>query len=225
VNQGLESWLVWATQDLATSESIRIRQEISNHFDDARDGLVVAGMSLEEAERQAVQALGSPQQANAEFLRVCFTETDERRLERLMARSWWTLPCGLLGLVVFGFSLLNGTGFIFSDPQLQLHVNANFATPLLSLWIGALLLEPQVKRLLVLRFPKRATLLVQGFMVLLGAVNVISALEEAIQPLFLFSKGTLSIYFGSWMFVLILTYRWLRAQLPLTLKSLKRISA
>ena len=228
MNIHLESWLASATLDLALSERQRIFDEISAHVSDAIAHQTAQGVTQADAEARAVQDLGDPQAARAAFQRTCYTLSDEIRLERLLERSWWTLPyawliAGMPAAIVV-MSWLN-----ISIPFIRIS-GVSDATLIDSVlfWLAIIPLyfyEPRIKRWLYKRFPARGALVVQAFTVLLALPIVYSVPIEAISTIKALLSRTITLYFGTGIFVPILVYRWIAQQAPLTLKTIRRTRA
>ena len=92
----------WADRVVAgiilPKERENARQELLDHMEDHMDSLLAAGFSQEEAERQAIAAMGDPEET-AKLLR----RAHQPVLTRLFQISRWMLLCAL---VIFAVSLL-----------------------------------------------------------------------------------------------------------------------
>jgi hypothetical protein len=234
----LNSWLMWATADLARSERARITEEIAAHHAEAALHYEENGSSPEDAARRALEDLGDPYVARARFLKVCYTERDEDRLERLMRRSWWTLPFGVLYLIVGPVAAvlsLQGSFRPNSNGGVNLSMGWQFdATKLTATEISVLasipflyglllLAEVPIKRWLGRRFPKLAVPLIQLFVLLIAAPNVSTAIYQVVSSTAALVQGQIITFISSGPLVVWLAYRWLSTQGPLTLKSLRRL--
>ncbi len=73
----LEHWLDGACRGLADSAKQRVREEITAHYLDALEHYESMGLPLAEAERNAVQELGSPRRARWRLRKVHLTASEE----------------------------------------------------------------------------------------------------------------------------------------------------
>jgi hypothetical protein len=83
----LFAWLQVATKGLSDESRARIRQEITDHFHEAVDEGVRAGLTEDAAAEQAVEGLGSPQAARREFRRTYLTHWQAN-----LVRSFTAVP-------------------------------------------------------------------------------------------------------------------------------------
>lgn len=110
----LETWLAQATCGLSKDSMARVRSEIQEHYESAKEHSLGNGATLLEADRSAIAALGDPRVANHDYRRVLLTSAEARVLREakcettmFMRRSWikWTflaLPVALwLGALFF----------------------------------------------------------------------------------------------------------------------------
>ncbi len=208
-------WLDSATLGLALSERGRIQDEISAHVSDATAHQIAQGLSELDAEARAIQDLGDPRAARAAFQRTCYTVSDERRLEKLLGRSWWTLPFGFI-LIPFAF---------------QADTNwwrwQSVAVTALALILPAILCsEPKIKRWLFERFSRNGVIAVQAFSITIAAATIC---YTAFQESFMFAQpvsiGALSVPVGTWIIALVLSCLWIAQQAPLTFKAIRRTRA
>lgn len=141
----LDNWLGQATRRLSRDSAARVRTEIREHFEAARETAMSGGASAEEAERRAVQALGDATTANRQYRKVMLA-TGEARI--LREANWearavcsirlgrWLLPAmfvaALGAATVFAFTgtaaiarlLLAGgilIGVLFAAPLLPVY--------------------------------------------------------------------------------------------------------
>lgn len=75
----LEIWLKQATRHLSNDSGARVRTEILEHFELAREAAMSAGSTSEAADRIAVTVLGDARIANRQYRDVLLT-SDEARL-------------------------------------------------------------------------------------------------------------------------------------------------
>jgi hypothetical protein len=83
----LFAWLQVATKGLSDESRARIRQEITDHFHEAVDEGVRAGLTEDAAAEQAVEGLGSPQAARRAFRRTYLTHWQAN-----LVRSFTAVP-------------------------------------------------------------------------------------------------------------------------------------
>jgi hypothetical protein len=229
VNLHLESWLSSAMLGLALFERRRIYEEISAHVADAIAHQTAQGLSAPDAEARAIQDLGDPQAARVAFQRTCYTLADEIRLEKLLGRSWWTLPCAWLVLVIpASFFISNWLG---TPIKIQSNINLPnwqitfIAFIFASLFFTLLYLEPQIKKYLHQRFSSFGVIAVQTFMALISSAMISGALTDIFNIVQSALSGQLKFSIGTWIIVPVLTYRWIAQQTPLTLKTIRRTRA
>jgi hypothetical protein len=97
----LESWLKRATRHLSKDSVVRVRTEIQEHYESAREAAMSGGATAEEADRMAVTALGDARTANCQYRNVLLTSAEASMLrtakwEGQAVCSWrkWLLPAG-----------------------------------------------------------------------------------------------------------------------------------
>src|SRR5882724_2642916 len=76
----LENWLKQATRQLSRDSVARVRTEIQEHYESARDAAQSGGVAAEEADRSAVVALGDAKTANHQYRNVLLTSAEARLL-------------------------------------------------------------------------------------------------------------------------------------------------
>jgi len=72
----LEGWLMQTTRALAREAATQVRAEIGEHYEAAYESAVTGGASADEADRQAVAALGDPTTANCQYRKVMLTSAE-----------------------------------------------------------------------------------------------------------------------------------------------------
>jgi hypothetical protein len=77
---GLGDWLQEATRHLSRESAAQVRAEIREHFESAREAAIAGGVASEDAERQALLALGDARKANCQYRRVLLTSREARML-------------------------------------------------------------------------------------------------------------------------------------------------
>jgi hypothetical protein len=87
----LESWLERATRTLAPASTEKVRTEIRDHYESAFEAELARGASRENAERVAVESLGSAAAANREYRKVLLTAPEAKMLE------FWKTPDPRIG--------------------------------------------------------------------------------------------------------------------------------
>jgi hypothetical protein len=75
----LEIWITQATRQLSADSTAKVRTEIQEHYEAARDAAMSAGSTEEAVDRLAVTALGDAKTANRQYRQVLLT-ADEARL-------------------------------------------------------------------------------------------------------------------------------------------------
>lgn len=110
---GLESWLARASRGLSKDSAARVRAEIQEHFEAAREAAMRDGVAVEEAEGAALAALGDAKAANRQYRRVLLTAEEARMLSAcnwearvVCAHSWvkWVPVVALLAATAFLFA-------------------------------------------------------------------------------------------------------------------------
>jgi len=111
----LELWLKHATRQLSRESALKVRAEITEHFEASRDAALVSGASPEEAARQALAQLGDPRIANCGYRGVLLTEEEARLLRESgrEARAVCSRPWVKYALVG-GYLLLLLTAAVFA---------------------------------------------------------------------------------------------------------------
>ena len=78
----LENWLTHATRRLSRDSAARVRTEIQEHYESAREAALARGASSEEASRAALVALGDASAANRQYRKVLLTSAEARVLRQ-----------------------------------------------------------------------------------------------------------------------------------------------
>jgi hypothetical protein len=76
----LEPWLKQATYRLSADSAARVRTEIQEHYESARESAISSGISAAEADRLAVGSLGDAKTANRQYRKVLLTASEARLL-------------------------------------------------------------------------------------------------------------------------------------------------
>jgi len=76
----LDVWLNDATKHLSKNSVERVRSEIREHYEAAREAALGEGASEDEADRVAVNALGKATTANREYRKVLLTSAEAKML-------------------------------------------------------------------------------------------------------------------------------------------------
>ncbi len=96
----LETWLKQATRHLSRDSAARVRTEIQEHYESAREAAMSSGSTAEEANRLVVTALGDSRAANRQYRKVMLTSAEARILcegnweaRAVCSRPWlkWSL--------------------------------------------------------------------------------------------------------------------------------------
>lgn len=111
----LEGWLRRATRGLAAASAAKVRAEIQDHYDQARESAVQGGATCDDAARAAFEALGDARQANCQYRLVMLTAAESRALResawesqavcarRTVRRGLALLPVALLVAALAAF--------------------------------------------------------------------------------------------------------------------------
>jgi hypothetical protein len=76
----LETWLELATRRLSRDSTAQVRNEIQEHYEAAHAEALSSGVSVDEADRLAVSALGDAKTANCQYRKVLLTSAEARVL-------------------------------------------------------------------------------------------------------------------------------------------------
>jgi hypothetical protein len=76
----LENWLRQATRHLAKDSVAKVRTEIEQHYESARDAALAEGVDADKACKLALDALGDANAANSQYRRVLLTSAEARTL-------------------------------------------------------------------------------------------------------------------------------------------------
>ena len=92
----LESWIKQATRGLGWDSTLRVRREIEQHYESAKEAAMSAGETAAQADYTAVMALGDPKQANCQYREVLLTSSEVGQLRQekcFFSRRWmkWAL--------------------------------------------------------------------------------------------------------------------------------------
>jgi hypothetical protein len=167
MKSNLDIWLEQATRCLAKCSTERVRSEIREHYESARDAALNAGATADEADRQAIAALGNPRKANRQYYRVLLTSSEAailhhgnaearfvcaRPLVRWLMRaipvaaltvSWAAYLWGASELARISLAAGLGMGFIFLGPFLPIYTPARGRAFRIAKWfvvVGMLML-------------------------------------------------------------------------------------
>lgn len=109
----LDGWLMQATRQLSRDSAARVRSEIQEHYEAAREAAMSNGASEDQADLSAVTALGDAKTANCQYRKVLLTKSEARLLSEgawearaICSRRWvkWALlavPVSLLGIAAY----------------------------------------------------------------------------------------------------------------------------
>jgi hypothetical protein len=127
-SEALAAWLDTATRKLSTDSAARVREEIREHFESAREEAVAAGVTADSACLSALASLGDAKTVNRRYRRVLVTAWEATLLERAECadRSWYFSRVGLVArLFVWGAFLFFGVAQ--ENPMLVLVAGGYFA--------------------------------------------------------------------------------------------------
>ena len=128
----LDSWLAEATRHLSKDSADKVRIEIQQHYDDAREAAIASCANIGEADRAAIAALGDARMANRQYRRVLLTSTEARRLRTSACemRVLWSRPSRRWLLILLPLAALSGSAACL------LSGNPSLATALLAAGIS-----------------------------------------------------------------------------------------
>ena len=112
----LQEWIVTASSRLCEVAKNRVEQEIKDHYADAMYEHLDAGMSLQEAHRAAMEALGNPQQARRTFTQTYLTYDEHARLQKILKPSRIELVLMVsMVVIVIAAKVMDSTEMSVSD--------------------------------------------------------------------------------------------------------------
>jgi len=79
---GLDNWLRQAARTLASDSAARVRTEIQEHYESAREAAMSGGAAADEADGLALGAPGDARTANCQYRRVLLTSAEARLLRK-----------------------------------------------------------------------------------------------------------------------------------------------
>ena len=82
LSEGLETWLKQASRRLSEDSAVQVRTEIWEHYELARETAMGEGVSAQDADRMALQALGDAKMANCQYRNVLLTSAEARMLRQ-----------------------------------------------------------------------------------------------------------------------------------------------
>lgn len=103
---GLDQWLKQATRHLSRDSTNQVRAEILEHYESSRETALSAGATSEEADRQALAALGDAKSANREYRKVLLTSGEARLLRESKWEAQLFCARGFAKFLVFCVPLL-----------------------------------------------------------------------------------------------------------------------
>jgi hypothetical protein len=106
----LDSWLSEATRHLSKDSANKVRAEIRQHYEDAREAAIASCADIGEADRAAIAALGDARMANRQYRRVLLTSTEARllRTSACEVRVLWSRPSRRWLLLLLPLAALSG---------------------------------------------------------------------------------------------------------------------
>src|SRR5687767_7691262 len=117
----LESWLKRATCQLSAASAARVRAEIQEHYESAREAALNNGATADGADREAVAVFGSARTANRQYRKVMVTTSEARLLREvkwegsaLCSRSWkrWLLLIPAMGIGASAWAFTAGQQYL-----------------------------------------------------------------------------------------------------------------
>ena len=144
----LQVWLKRVTRGLSREAADQVRREIEDHYLSARDAAVAQGAAPDQADRQALAALGDAETVNIRYRSVLLTKEEAKMLRGVrrdgeffscrpdLIRAFRVGPCVLL-CVAAGFYAMGavnlarillgatlGLGMIFTVPTFSIYTAA-----------------------------------------------------------------------------------------------------
>lgn len=139
----LETWLRHATRRLSHEAALKVRAEITEHFEATQNAALAAGATESEATRQALDNLGDPRLANCGYRDVLLTAEEARLLRegsreaRALCSRTWIRPAAVAGYLV----LLAAAAVFAITGHSDYATDALLASFAMSPFIGALFLH------------------------------------------------------------------------------------
>ena len=144
----LQVWLKCVTRGLSREAADQVRHEIEDHYLSARDAALARGAAAEQADQQALAALGDAETVNTRYRSVLLTKEEAKMLRGVkrdgeffscrpdLIRAFRVGPCVLL-CVAAGFYAIGavnlarimlaatlGLGMIFTVPTFSIYTAA-----------------------------------------------------------------------------------------------------
>jgi hypothetical protein len=218
----LISWLEVATYELSQHEKPRIRADIEEHFQATFETYKNVGIQHEQATIKALEDLGNPSIANQKYKRVYLTVDDETRVSNLKNSTWWAqimvyLVPVILAVLIFAPETQQSTTLKPLEKWSLLYWLV-IAKEIL-FWFGYFF-ESKIKQAIIKKYPSHGIFLAQLFIIVLATpflFEIVKYIGVIQKTPFNFNVSAL-IALGCSVF-------WLKAQLPLTLKTIRRLRA
>jgi hypothetical protein len=222
----IETWIFTATYGLAQQEIQRIKADVQEHFADACLEYQEKGLTISEAEARALADLGDAVIANQKYQAVYFTQDDEYRLQKLKMKSWWSELMLVSNLLLFGYAAY----IIIIQPSSQ-NVSVTFRDGLSTLisatWLLALVFEVRLKKFMSAKAPNHQVFWMQALAVFLAHpfwFGLPQSLKVFLTPMNTWLPFEVAIAVSVFA-VSIFCSLWLKMQLPLTIKAIRRLRA
>jgi hypothetical protein len=156
----LDSWLKQATRRLSRDSAAQVRSEIQEHYESAREAAISRGATADDADQQAIAALGDARTANCQYRKVLLTASEARMLwqgnreaRAICSRVWLkrtlvALPLTAL-IAATAFFLIGsletarillvsslGVGFLFAAPMLPVYTPSRSRIYRVAKWLA-----------------------------------------------------------------------------------------
>jgi hypothetical protein len=222
----IEKWIFTATYGLTQHETQRIKADVLQHFADASLEYQQKGETPANAEARALADLGDANVAKQKYRAVYFTQDDEFRLQKLKMKSWWSelVLIGSLFLNAFAAYVIlfrpENVSFGFRDDRI-------WSLLIFAVWLLTLLFEVRLKKFIAAKTPNHQVFYMQALGVFLAHPFLVDLPQRA-KSFFVPMNSRLPFDVFSAFFVVIvlaLCYLWLKMQLPLTIKAIRRLRA
>src|SRR5450755_4413763 len=117
----LDGWLKQATRHLSRDSAARVRTEIQEHYELAREAAMSGGASADQADLSAVTALGDAKTANCQYRNVLLTSSEARMLRegQWEARAVCSRPWAKWVLLAVPAAALLAAGTLFFKGNLD----------------------------------------------------------------------------------------------------------
>ncbi len=233
----LSSWLEVAAYGLVEHEKPRIYADTKEHHQAALE--TYKKYPIEVAEYMALKDLGDAKIVNRKYRKLYLTDQDQFNITNLQKRSWWTRSLFYFNSI---FLCLGLYLILFQPPSPSVKIGFQDAGILGSILYftyffisqGLLFFEKEVKQFLHKRFSKYHILISQVLMIFLSfpllqivinnIKNIINSKYNRVWDDYNFSITPFDFFLIIPIIVIVyLVYCWLVSQIPITIKTIRRL--